>query len=48
MASTLTFIFVFLLISTTAIRIWLGSRHINHVQAHRGAVPAAFAGNISL
>ncbi|PPC88644.1 MAG: peptidase M48 [Methylotenera sp.] len=48
MASTLTFIFVFLLISTTAIRIWLGSRHINHVQAHRGAVPTAFAGNISL
>ncbi len=48
MASTLTFIFIFLLISTTAIRIWLGSRHINHVQAHRGAVPTAFAGNISL
>ncbi|OQW69517.1 MAG: peptidase M48 [Proteobacteria bacterium ST_bin12] len=48
MASTLTFIFVFLLISTTAIRIWLGSRHIKHVQAHRGAVPTAFAGNISL
>ncbi len=48
MASTLTFIFIFLLITTTVIRIWLGSRHINHVQAHRGAVPAAFAGNISL
>ncbi len=48
MASTLTFIFIFLLISTTAIRVWLGSRHINHVQAHRGAVPAAFAGTISL
>ncbi len=48
MASTLTFIFVFLLISTTAVRIWLGSRHINHMQAHRGTVPTAFAGNISL
>ena len=48
MASTLTFVFVFLLASTTAIRIWLGMRHVNHVQAHRGAVPAAFAGNISL
>ena len=48
MASTLTFVFVFLLIATTAIRFWLGARHIKHVQAHRGAVPAAFAGNISL
>ncbi len=48
MASTLTFVFVFLLIATTATRIWLGSRHISHVQAHRGAVPNAFAGNISL
>lgn len=48
MASTLTFVFVILLASTTAIRIWLGMRHVNHVQAHRGAVPAAFAGNISL
>ena len=48
MASTLTFVFVFLLASATAIRIWLGMRHVNHVQAHRGAVPTAFAGNISL
>ena len=48
MASTLTFTFVFLLIATTTIRAWLGSRHIAHVQAHRGSVPSAFAGNISL
>ncbi len=48
MASTLTFVFVFLLVATTAIRIWLGSRHVKHVQAHRGTVPAAFAGSINL
>jgi len=48
MASTLTFVFVFLLIATTATRIWLGSRHINYVQAHRGAVPTSFSGNITL
>ena len=48
MASTLTFVFVFLLVATTATRIWLGSRHIRHVKAHRGAVPTAFSGNITL
>ncbi|WP_047538184.1 M48 family metallopeptidase [Methylotenera versatilis] len=48
MASTLTFVFIFLLIATTATRIWLGSRHIKYVQAHRVAVPTAFSGNISL
>ncbi|MES2579220.1 MAG: M48 family metallopeptidase [Pseudomonadota bacterium] len=48
MASTLTFTFIFLLIATTATRIWLGSRHVKHVQTHRSAVPVAFAGNISL
>lgn len=48
MASTLTFTFIALLIITTLIRIWLGRRHIAHVQAHRSQVPAAFDGNISL
>ena len=48
MASTLTFVFVVLLISTLAIRIWLGSRHISYVQSNRVAVPIAFAGSISL
>jgi STE24 endopeptidase len=48
MASTLTAVFVGLLILTTLTRLWLGRRHIGYVQAHRSNVPAAFAGNISL
>ncbi|HYD79725.1 MAG TPA: M48 family metallopeptidase [Paucimonas sp.] len=31
-----------------AIRFWLGSRHIRHIQAHRHAVPAQFAEKIPL
>jgi STE24 endopeptidase len=48
MASTFTLVFIGLLALTVATRLWLGSRHISHVVAHRGAVPSAFAGNISL
>ena len=48
MVSTLSLIFIALLVVTTLTRLWLGSRHIGYVQAHRGAVPQAFAGNISL
>jgi STE24 endopeptidase len=32
----------------TSLRIWLAARHIAHVTAHRGAVPAQFAGEVSL
>jgi STE24 endopeptidase len=48
MAYTLTFTFVTLLVVTTGIRIWLGNRHIAHVQSHRNEVPAAFSSSISL
>jgi STE24 endopeptidase len=48
MASTFTLVFIGLLALTVATRLWLGSRHITHVLAHRSAVPSAFAGNISL
>ena len=48
MASTLTFIFIGLLIATTLTRLWLGSRQVAHVQANRAQVPAAFAADISL
>ena len=48
MASTLTFVFIGLLIATTFTRLWLGSRHIGYVQAHRGQVPQAFKESISL
>ena len=46
--SLLTIIFVGLLIATTLIRLWLGFRHIAHVQNNRGSVPVAFSGNITL
>ena len=48
MTSTLSFVFIALLIASTLVRLWLGSRQISHVQANRGAVPSAFAQNISL
>jgi STE24 endopeptidase len=48
MASTLTVVFVGLLILTTLTRFWLGRRHISYMQSHREKVPAAFDGNISL
>ncbi|PKO45978.1 MAG: peptidase M48 [Betaproteobacteria bacterium HGW-Betaproteobacteria-22] len=48
MAFTLTTTFVVLLIATTLIRIWLGTRHIRHVQQYRNEVPQAFSANITL
>ncbi len=48
MASTLSLIFITLLVVTTLTRLWLGSRHVGHVIAHRGAVPKAFEADISL
>jgi STE24 endopeptidase len=48
MALILTFTFISLLIATTVIRIWLGRRHVAHVQQHRNQVPLAFNGNIAL
>ncbi len=48
MASTLTFVFIGLLLTTTLTRLWLGSRQVTHVQANRAQVPAAFAADISL
>ena len=48
MTSTLSLIFIALLITSTLTRLWLGSRQIKHVQANRAHVPAAFAENISL
>ncbi len=48
MTSTLTFTFIALLVLTTGVRMWLGSRHVAYVQKHRGAVPAAFSDTITL
>jgi STE24 endopeptidase len=45
-----TFGFAFLLVLglAAALRLWLGMRHIAHVQAHRSAVPPHFSGDVSL
>lgn len=48
MTFALTITFVSLVVITTFIRLWLGSRHIRHVQQHRKTVPTAFADTISL
>jgi STE24 endopeptidase len=41
-------LFVCFVAVTLAVRFWLGSRHIRHIQAHRHAVPAQFAEKIPL
>jgi STE24 endopeptidase len=46
--SAFTTLFLDLLAFTLAMQLWLGRRQINHVQAHRNNVPAAFARNITL
>lgn len=48
MENQLSLIFIFALVITTCVRIWLGRRHICHVQAHRDNVPKAFNKDISL
>ncbi|MCB5187330.1 M48 family metallopeptidase [Methylobacillus caricis] len=48
MATDLTILFASLLVLTTAIRIWLGRRHVSYIQSHRNQVPAAFSSTISL
>ena len=44
------FVLIFLLVLgvVTALRVWLGMRHISYVQAHRDAVPGQFASEVSL
>ena len=41
-------LFVSFIILTLIVRFWLASRQIRHVAAHRGTVPAAFAGSVTL
>ncbi len=42
------FVFLAALALATGVRLWLAQRHANHITAHRGQVPAAFASEISL
>jgi STE24 endopeptidase len=43
-----TIAFLAALALATATRIWLASRHVRHVTANRGAVPAGFVGSVTL
>ena len=45
---TFTLIFLAALAIATATRLWLGMRHLDHIQRHRNAVPVEFSGDISL
>ncbi len=48
MINAFTWVFLAALASALAARLWLAARQMRHVRAHRGAVPAAFAGAIPL
>ncbi|GGP26136.1 M48 family metallopeptidase [Silvimonas amylolytica] len=41
-------LFVFALVASVLLQLWLAARQINHVRRHRDAVPDAFAGSIVL
>ena len=43
-----TLVFLIALAFTTLAHLWLASRHIRHVAAHRGAVPPKFTGRITI
>ncbi len=48
MINAFTGVFLAALAAALATRLWLAARQVRHVQAHRGAVPAAFAETIPL
>jgi len=41
-------LFLAALVTATGLRLWLASRHVRHIQANRGMVPAAFSNDIEL
>ncbi len=47
-SDALTVLFATALVLSLAIKLWLASRQMRHVAAHRGAVPAAYAGSVTL
>jgi STE24 endopeptidase len=47
-ALSLTLLFAVALIASLLVKFWLATRQMRHVAAHRGAVPAAFAPNVTL
>ncbi len=46
--NTFSIAFLFALAVATVTRLWLTRRHVQHIQAHRAAVPAEFADQIAL
>jgi len=46
--STFSVLFLAALLIATGMRLWLATRHVQHIWVHRDAVPAAFADEISL
>ncbi len=44
----LTLLFAAALVLSLAVKLWLATRQMRHVAAHRGAVPAAFVGAVTL
>jgi len=46
--NTFSIVFLLVLALATLMRLWLGWRHIGHIQAHRTAVPGGFADQIGL
>ena len=47
-ASTVTLLFASTLLASLLLRLWLATRQARHVAQHRGAVPAAFDGIVTL
>ena len=45
---TLTYFLVGALLTNVLLKLWLNARQVRHVARHRGAVPTAFASQISL
>jgi len=43
-----TLVFAGVLVAALLTRLWLATRQMRHVAAHRGTVPAAFAATVSL
>jgi STE24 endopeptidase len=43
-----TLVFLAALVIATGTRLWLGNRHMHHVQSHRNQVPAGFSDQITL
>ena len=44
----LTLMFAAALLLSLAVKLWLASRQMRHVAAHRNSVPAAFVGAVTL